>query len=181
MLNHKGSIVIHTERLVLRPFKEADAEPMFYTWANDPEVAQYMTWNAHKTVEETDAILSEWIECSKKINYYHWMIEFEGQPSGTIGVVNANEPNDNCEIGYCIAKNRWGQGIASEAVASVIRFLFKEIGFHRIEAKHDIENIGSSRVMQKCNMLFEAIEREAIKRKNGLYGNRSVYFILNKD
>lgn len=36
-MNHKGTNIIETERLILRPFKMADADPMYHNWASDPE------------------------------------------------------------------------------------------------------------------------------------------------
>ena len=50
-MNHIGTREIATERLTLRRFEIEDAENMFYNWANDPEVTQYLTWPAHESVE----------------------------------------------------------------------------------------------------------------------------------
>ena len=52
---------IETERLILRPFREDDAEAIFFGWANDPEVTRYLTWNPHRSLEDTKAILSCWL------------------------------------------------------------------------------------------------------------------------
>lgn len=48
---------LETSRLVLRPFRMEDAEDIFTMWANDDEVTKYLTWNSHKSVEDTKAIL----------------------------------------------------------------------------------------------------------------------------
>ena len=44
-------LTMETERLILRPFVLNDAEAMFHTWANDPEVTKYLTWNPHESVD----------------------------------------------------------------------------------------------------------------------------------
>ena len=48
MLEHKGSIDIKTDRLLLRKFRISDAEDVFTTWASDERVAKYTRWYAHK-------------------------------------------------------------------------------------------------------------------------------------
>ena len=38
MLNHKGTIKIETDRLILRRFSIDDASSMLNNWASDPDV-----------------------------------------------------------------------------------------------------------------------------------------------
>lgn len=49
-MNHKGTIQLETERLILRRFTIDDAPAMFKNWASDPEVTKFMTWPTHKDV-----------------------------------------------------------------------------------------------------------------------------------
>lgn len=42
-MNHKGTVTLETERLILRRFTMDDAEAMFRNWASDPEVTKYLT------------------------------------------------------------------------------------------------------------------------------------------
>lgn len=48
---------IKTKRLLLRKLRSDDAESIFRNWASDSEVAKYVTWNVHKDINETKAIL----------------------------------------------------------------------------------------------------------------------------
>lgn len=48
-----GIKTYETERLVLRPFTENDAEALFNNWASDDEVTKYLTWPTHSSVEES--------------------------------------------------------------------------------------------------------------------------------
>ncbi len=57
MLTHKGTQVLRTERLTLRPFRLSDAEAMFRTWANDERVTRFLTWQPHGTPEVTRTLL----------------------------------------------------------------------------------------------------------------------------
>ena len=55
-------IELETERLRLRPFREDDAEAMFYGWANDPEVTKYLTWDVHESIDVTRYVLKMWVD-----------------------------------------------------------------------------------------------------------------------
>jgi len=157
MLSHKGTQVIETKRLILRPFAEADAQAVFNNWASDPQVVRYLTWNVHPSLEFTKEILSIWEAQYMNPKVYNWTIILKEihQPIGGITVVKMTEEVSNCEIGYCLSKTNWGDGIMSEALKAIIKYLFEEIGFEKITAKHDVQNIGSGKVMMKCGMHFE--------------------------
>lgn len=66
------------------------------------------------------------------------------------------------EVGYWIGKPYWGRGLATEALRLLIQFGFERIKLNRIEAGHFAGNTASGRVMQKANMRFEAVRRQAL-------------------
>ena len=55
MLEHKGTVDIKTDRLLLRKFQIIDAEEIFEAWTRDERVAKYTSWYAHQTVDDTKA------------------------------------------------------------------------------------------------------------------------------
>lgn len=61
-MEHKGTKIIETERLILRPFRTEDAEPMFRNWASDPEVTKFLTWPTHESVEVSKGVVGSWCE-----------------------------------------------------------------------------------------------------------------------
>lgn len=65
-----------------------------------------------------------------------------------------NDENKEAEVGYCIMKKHWGKGIMVEALAKTIEYSFDVVGFNRLYAKHDVENINSGKVMIKCGMRY---------------------------
>ena len=70
MLTHKGTQKIETERLILRKAKTDDAVPMFRNWASDPEVAKFLTWPPHSSLETTSNVLRQWIAEYEKPDFY---------------------------------------------------------------------------------------------------------------
>lgn len=160
-MEHKGSKVLTTARLVLRPFRESDAEEMYRNWASDPEVTKFLTWPPHKNVDETRALLKLWEEESKNPETYHWAITLGGEVVGDIALVLVK--GERAVTGYCLAKKCWGKGLMTEAYREVLRYLFEEVSFHRIEATHSAENPASGKVMEKCGLLYEGTARKAFR------------------
>lgn len=160
-MEHKGSKVLTTRRLILRPFRADDAEEMFRNWASDPEVTKFLTWTPHKNIEETRALLTLWEEEAKKPETYHWAITFAGELIGDIALVAVH--GENALTGYCLSRKFWGKGIMTEAYSAVLKYLFEEVGFHRIESCHSLENPASGKVMEKCGLKFEGVRRKAFR------------------
>ena len=179
-LNHTGTVQMETNRLILRPTSITDAEQMFNNWASDPEVTKYLMWQTHSDVEVTKSILASWDKENENLNYYHWgiVLKENGQIIGTGGSLGIDERHHSTELGYCMGRTYWNNGYMSEAVAAMIEYLFNTVGLNRITARHNPDNIGSGRVMQKCGMIFEGIQHQAHYSEKQGYYDLSCYAIL---
>jgi Acetyltransferases, including N-acetylases of ribosomal proteins len=182
-LTHKGTQTIETSRLILRKFTIDDAEHMYTNWANSSKVTEFLSWPPHESVDVSRQVLASWIESYENDNYYSWGIELKeiGQVIGSIAVMSIAERRDNCAIGYCLGEKFWNIGLMTEALNAVIDFLFNEVNFHRIYAVHDVNNIGSGKVMEKVGMQVEGIQRDAHFNNNGTYSDMRMLSILKKD
>ena len=178
-MNHLGTKVLETERLILRPFIEEDAEAMFRNWESDPEVTRYLRWSHYTALEGARAVLREWINSYAKPDFYQWAIVPRdlGEPIGTISVVGYDDRIGQPEIGYCIGRRWWRQGYTSEALSRVIDFLIGEVGADRLESWHDPRNPNSGAVMKKCGMTYEGTLRQADRNNQGVC-DACVYSIL---
>ena len=157
-MNHKGTVRLETERLVLRAFVIEDTEAGFRNWMSDERVTEFLRWPTHKDISISERVINEWVEEYKKDkSFYQWAIVLKelGEPIGTISVVEKNEQIDMFHIGYCIGSKWWGNGYMSEAFARIISFLFEEVGAQRIESQHDPNNPASGKVMEKCGLKYE--------------------------
>ena len=144
---------LSTERLVLRKLTSEDANSIYNNWANDPEVTKYMTWNAHKSIEETKQILDIWLNEYKepKTIRYGVVLKENNELIGAIDVVDYID--NNPEIGYCLSRKYWNKGYMTEACKAVVEYLFA-IGYKTILIEADERNIGSNRVIKKCGFEF---------------------------
>lgn len=180
-LKHSGTVALETERLILRRFTLEDAEPMYQNWAHDPEVTKYLTWPPHQDVDVSEEIIDSWVSQYEKGNYYNWAIELKelGEPIGNISVVQRDDRARRAHIGYCLGKDWWHQGIMTEALGAVIKYLFRE-GYLRVESRHNVKNPHSGDVMKKCGMQYEGTFKGYEWDNSGI-GDAAFYAILKED
>lgn len=149
MLKHKGTQELRTQRLLLREIKESDYADI-YEYAKKTEVAKYVSWDAHKSIEDSKAVCRMWAAQYKNGDKYHWAIVIGGRMIGSIEVVKL--AGTAAYMGWTLDSLYWNKGIMTEAAAAVRDYLFNEIGADALYATYINENIGSGRVMQKIGM-----------------------------
>ncbi len=176
-IQHKGTVTIETLRLILRRFEEKDASDMYLNWAGDPEVCKYLSWGPYSNEEVTRKRILAWISNYIRYNSYVWALELKrtGAAIGSISVEIADDKAGKCEVGYCLGKNYWKQGLMTEALVAVQHYLFYEIGYQTIQAKHDVLNIASGRVMQKAGMKYYKTLQQVGVRRDGTYYDCYLY------
>ena len=145
---------METDRILLRPWRESDAEALF-KYASDPDVGPRAGWPPHKSVEESLMIIRTVFNTPTM-----WAVELKetGEPIGCVGYLpasnsNLNIPQDQCEVGYWIGKPYWGRGICTEALRLVIDYCFNVKHFTVLWGDFFPSNPASGRVMTKCGFL----------------------------
>ena len=171
-MNNIGTQEIKTERLLLRKIKEFDCYDM-YKFTVKEEVAKYVSWTVHKSIDETKALCKMWEEEYKKDHTYRWAVVYHDTVIGAIDVVKLI--NDSAFLGWMLDSTYWNQGIMTEAASAVRDYLFEKVQVENIYASHITENIGSGRVMQKigmqpvsCEEYCTVCEKESKCELNGL-------------
>ena len=181
-MKHIGTVTLKTDRLILRKFNMDDAENMFENWASDENVTRFLTWPTHRHKVMSQQYISWLIKSYEKEDTYDWAIELKeiGQVIGSIGSVYIDEDVKKVQIGYCIGTKWWHKGITSEALSEVIRFFIQYVGVNRVEARFDIRNRNSGKVMEKCGMKYEGTLRDSDKNNSGVC-DISWYGILKEE
>ena len=149
-----SELVIETERLILRPFKQSDLHD-FNEYASVPGVGEMAGWKHHETIEKTQEILDMFIKEDKT---FAIVCKKNHKAIGSIGVEKygledkLTEFNDyyGREIGYVLSKDSWGKGIMTEAVRAVIDYLFNELNLDFLTCGYYDFNNQSKRVQEKC-------------------------------
>ncbi len=92
---------MQTERLILRKLTVYDATAMFKNWAGDPEVTRYVTWNTHRSVEDTIDYLKI---ASGDPHVLGIVLKAENKLIGSIGVTPSADDEKILELGYVLAR-----------------------------------------------------------------------------
>ena len=142
---------METERLILRPWRESDAEALF-KYASDPDVGPRAGWPPHKSVGESLEVIRTFFN-----NDHTWALELKetGEPIGCIGYYTYGESNikigeNDAELGYWIAKPYWNKGLCTEALRVMIDYCLNVKGFKVLWSDFFVDNPASGRVMEKC-------------------------------
>ena len=160
---------METERILLRPWREEDAEGL-YRLASDPEVGPRAGWAPHRSVDESREVIRTIFS-----NDHTWaIVEHRGcrlpaceniagwqpasQPAYPVGCIcyyphgesNIGIGPDDAEVGYWVARPWWNRGLATEALRLLINHCFCNIGFRTLWGDYLESNPASGRVMQKC-------------------------------
>jgi RimJ/RimL family protein N-acetyltransferase len=148
-------MTFETERLILRPWEETDAEEC-YRYAQDPQVGPIAGWAAHTSVENSREIIKTVLSAPET---YAVVLKTTGLPVGSIGLMlgkasNIGLPDSEGEIGYWIGLPYWGQGLIPEAVRELMRYGFEDMNLNRIWCGYFDGNEKSKRVQEKCGFHY---------------------------
>ena len=155
------------ERLIFRKRRTEDAPTIFAAYAQDSEVTRYMTWRSHKNVEETYRIVELMLKLWDEGEAYSYVITLKGLDSA-IGMIAMHPDGFKVCLGYVLARPHWGKGYMTEAVRTMLNWLLEQPDIYRIFAVCDVENLASTRVMEKAGMT-----REGILHRNSIHPNVS--------
>ncbi|MCW3836026.1 GNAT family N-acetyltransferase [Sphingomonas canadensis] len=138
---------------MLRPRRVADADALHPAFA-DPDLMQWWSDPPHASVAETRASFAK-----EAPEWRCWTITRRGDDAA-IGFVAAGEKRQGnvTEIGYMLAREHWGGGIAKEAVSAVIDRIFAE-GQRRVFADTDPENTPSRGLLERLGFTLEGYLR----------------------
>lgn len=171
---------LETERLILRKLRLEDAKDLF-EYASDKEVTKYVTWEPHKSIEDSVNLIKFTHERYEKREGIIWGIVCK-ENKKVIGTCDISPVTKHfrAEIAYALSRDYWGKGIMTEAVKEAIKFGFEKMNLNRIQAMCIPENIGSYRVMEKVGMKYEGLIREYMYIK-GKFQDLKLYSILRRE
>ena len=155
-------VELRTERLLLRAFQLDDVEDVL-AYASDPEVARYLPAPQSYARQDAEEFVARRVLASWDIRPV-WALTLNGSVIGDIEL-RFNAQHETAELGYSVAKDHWGQGLASEAARAVVQWGFQERGLAKVFARADARNTNSLRVMEKLGMIREGLLRSHLERR----------------
>ena len=153
MKNDPDTVILETERLILRPWEEADAEECF-RYARDPRVGPAAGWPVHTDIENSRQIIRDVLAVPET---YAIVLKETGLPVGSIGLhrndVAKNE--DEAELGYWLGVPYWGRGLVPEAARELLRHAFEDLHLNRVWCRYFDGNEKSKRVQEKLGFRYQ--------------------------
>jgi len=144
-------MILETERLILRPWKESDAEALF-EFAKDPRVGPITGWPVHTSVENSREIIKDILS---KDGNFAVVLKGENRLVGDIALMIGDASNlGNAEIGFWLGVPYWGRGIIPEAVKKLLSYGFETLNLTRIWCAYFDGNTKSKRVQEKCGFIY---------------------------
>lgn len=147
-----GTLVLMTERLLVRRWVPDDREPMLRIYGD----AEAMRWVADG-VPLTQQQAANWLEVTAN-NYrqrgygmYTVTLRNGGSVIGFCGLVHPDD-QDKPEVKYAFAREHWGHGYASEVVCALLPYAAEKLGLKQIIATVAPDNAASRRVLSKAGM-----------------------------
>ena len=152
---------LFTERLILRPWNESDAESL-YEYAKDDRVGPIAGWPVHTSVENSCEIIKSVLSAPKT---YAVCLKDDNRTIGSIGLMigkqsNLDLPDTEGEIGYWIGVPFWGQGLIPEATREIIRHAFEDLSLKTLWCGYFDGNEKSKRVQEKCGFTYHHTNKD---------------------
>jgi RimJ/RimL family protein N-acetyltransferase len=149
---------ILTPRLSLRPPALSDAEQIFARYGQDAEVCRYMSWVLHRSIQDTVTFL-ERITADNAAGHSMGRLIFSRESGELLGSVGGAIEKFRMQFGYCLARDAWGHGFATEAASAFLKAAWQDPALIRIQAFCDVENKPSARVLEKIGLQCEGTLR----------------------
>ncbi|MEY2843423.1 MAG: hypothetical protein RI920_1460, partial [Pseudomonadota bacterium] len=155
---------IHTERLLLREPRPADADALFAEALGSKEVLRHMGLRHHALVEQTRQQLSFDIQRWLKQSAWLWIVALptadqpDGQALGQVELSPMSYPGGEAHhlrLGYVLARPHWGHGYMSEAVRAVLQAAWDLPAVWRVDALCDVDNAASVALLERVGMRCE--------------------------
>ena len=154
-------MILETERLLLRPWDESDAESL-YEYAKDERVGPIAGWPVHTSVENSREIIKDVLSAQET---YAVCLKDDGKVIGSIGLMvgsasNLELPEKEGELGYWIGVPFWGRGFIPEAARALIRRAFADLGLTALWCGYFDGNEKSKRCQEKCGFVYHHTNKD---------------------
>ncbi|WP_081647716.1 GNAT family N-acetyltransferase [Butyrivibrio sp. VCB2006] len=149
-------MILETDRLILRGWRDEDA-PSLFKYASDDRIGPAAGWLPHRDVNYSRAVIRT---IFARDEVYAICLKGQGgEPVGSIGLTLEGSPerplgDNEAELGYWIGYPYWNRGFVTEAVKEVIRHGFDDLGLTRILCGYFDGNLRSKRVQEKCGFKY---------------------------
>ena len=144
----------------LRTVGERDL-PLLVRWVNDPDVRHWLH-QSDRPDATVESVRGRFGLTKEAFANFVWMIEtLGGRPVGHVGLLRVDPQHKRAELAISIGeKECWSRGYGTDAIRTVLRYGFEELGLRRIDLHTDADNARGIRCYEKCGFVREGVMRE---------------------
>jgi [ribosomal protein S5]-alanine N-acetyltransferase len=152
---------LHTDRLLLRPFSEADTDAIFALHTN-AQVLRYWDSPPWKTRAQAERFIAMCSQIEQEGSGARLVIERAADAAfiGWCCLVKWDPGYRSAKLGYCLDDAVWGLGFATEAANALLKWAFDTLDLNRVQSEADTRNLASGRVLEKLGFVHEGTLRE---------------------
>lgn len=172
---------IESERLLFRRLSHKDTDDIF-EYTSDIRSTQHLSWEPHRSKKQVTEFIDKSIQDYEANDQrYTWGISLKkvNKLIGVISIFNISHISKRVEVSYILNPSYQGKGYMTEALNSIIDFIFNELDFIRVEAKCTEANKASENLMKKVNMEYEGTLKKFWNIKN-TFKNVLIYAIIKQ-
>ena len=172
---------LRTTRLDLVAFDAQFAEDIFAV-RSDPIVQRYNS-APHQTRDETRGFIAEQQDKYARRREITWglLVRELGRVVGCLSLFEWDSYHRRAQIGYDLAQEQWGKGLAQEAIRSVLRFAFVEMDLNRIEIWTSAANERSLRLARRVGFTLDGTLRRRILEDDRQFYDCAVFGLLREE
>lgn len=169
-------MILQDDVVLLRAIEEKDAEVLM-DLINDPEIENSVYgWSYPVSLSEQ----KKWIANLSNGSSVRYAIDYDQQTVGMAIISSVDMKNRSANMNIKLVKAARGKGIATHAVALMVRYCFEELNLHCLTANVIERNIGSRKLWEKFGFLQDGLLRDRVF-KNGQYHNVVSFSLLKEE
>lgn len=142
-----------TDRLSFRVWMDADLDRL-HQICSDSQVMEFVGNGQVWSRQRTGQFIQSAIDTLQEHGYFQWAVIHKADQH-LIGYCGFVKTTTAPEIGWRMAPEYWGQGLATEAARATLKHGIEKLGFQRVIATVQAANLASIRVIQKLGMMLE--------------------------
>ena len=164
-------------RITIRKFEKSDI-PKKVEWINNPANNRFLHYNIPLSVEGTE----RWFDSHQgETTRYDAVIEADGVPVGTIGLLSIDRKNSKAEYYIAMGETAYkGKGVAKEASRLILAYGFEELGLNRIYLFTEADNIAAQKLFERVGFKREGILKQDVY-SHGAFADRIAYGYLKEE
>ncbi|WP_242220479.1 GNAT family N-acetyltransferase [Bacillus cereus group sp. BfR-BA-01380] len=175
--------ILESTNLVLKKIEDVHLQDVYAIYSND-KVFEYCGIIPKHNLKTVSKMIQHFERDYNKQSRIKWGIFQKNNSDTLVGIIEAMDFNRKVNmvtIGYFLAEEYWGKGIASEAVHAVVKFLFEDVHINRIQAEVMPENDISKKVLLKNGFTKEGVLRQATLWSGKGIVDLEIYSVLQED